>query len=102
MPRTTAHAHLALSLSHVYTSTRVPLVSHSGSVVLAVRSGYKWHFCRFQRMSDNDDIEVDSDVRHGAPRELFTCLIRPQCLVEVSACVINKTRASVNFSSASS
>lgn len=52
-------------------------------------------------MSDNDDIEVDSDVCHGVSRELFTCLIRRQCFVEIFTCVIDKTRASVSFSSAS-
>ncbi|XP_058255340.1 protein max-like isoform X2 [Hemibagrus wyckioides] len=37
------------------------LLSHRGAVVFPVCSEYKWYFRRFQRMSDNDDIEVDSD-----------------------------------------
>ncbi|XP_027028137.1 protein max isoform X4 [Tachysurus fulvidraco] len=37
------------------------LLSHSGAVVFAVCPEYKCYFRRVQRMSDNDDIEVDSD-----------------------------------------
>lgn len=47
------------------------LLSHSGAVVFAVCPEYKCYFRRVQRMSDNDDIEVDSDVRHLALHELF-------------------------------
>ncbi|MCI4382821.1 hypothetical protein PGIGA_G00019070 [Pangasianodon gigas] len=32
-----------------------------GAQTPLICSESKWHFCRFQRMSDNDDIEVDSD-----------------------------------------
>lgn len=77
------------------------LLSHRGAVVFPVCSEYKWYFRRFQRMSDNDDIEVDSDVRPHAPREPFSCLIRLQCFVVVTECVIDQARASLNSSSAS-
>lgn len=85
---TAAHAHLGFWFSHVYRSARVLLCAPVDvCVVFAGCSGSQWRFCRVRRMSDNDDIEVDSDVGDGASGELFPCVIRPQC-------VINTARAS--------
>ncbi|KAK3537956.1 hypothetical protein QTP70_024533 [Hemibagrus guttatus] len=62
MPCAAAHAHFALSHSHVFHVYSSPSCLTVELLVFAVCSEYKWYFRRFRRMSDNDDIEVDSDA----------------------------------------